>query len=128
MNKTLVLISFLFVLASCGNQTTDTATATSKDNNKESTTSDDPEVQKGLELVAKSDCFTCHKVEENYTGPAYSAVAERYKDKPQVIDTLVQKVIKGGAGNWGQVPMIAHPSISPEDARSMVKYVLSLKK
>src|SRR3982750_1731552 len=126
MNKILVLISFLFVLAGCGNNSGD-----SKDkagDNNSAAASDDPKAQKGLELVAKSDCFTCHKVAESYTGPAYMAVSERYHNKPEMIDTLAAKIIKGGSGNWGTVPMIAHPSISQEDARSMVEYILSLKK
>ena len=38
-----------------------------------------------------------------------------------------KKVMKGGSGNWGTVPMAGHPNISKADAELMVKYVLSLK-
>ena len=79
-------------------------------------------------LVAKSDCLTCHQILDNSTGPAYQAIAERYKDQPGAVDTLAHKIIKGGSGNWGTVPMTAHPTISEEDAKAMAKYVLSLKK
>ncbi|MGZ3958256.1 MAG: c-type cytochrome, partial [Flavisolibacter sp.] len=85
-------------------------------------------VEKGLNLIAKNDCLTCHQVEVKTTGPAYMDVAAKYPNNEAVIDSLSNKVIKGGSGNWGTVPMTPHPSLSKEDARSMVKYVLSLKK
>ena len=88
----------------------------------------DPDAEKGLELVGKSDCFTCHKVAETTpTGPAYEAVAAKYPDNDAVVDSLSQKVIKGGSGNWGTIPMTPHPDLSEADAKLMVKYVLSLK-
>lgn len=87
-----------------------------------------PDAEKGLELVAKSDCLTCHKVEDQSTGPAYRAIAAKYPANDATIDTLAGKIIQGGSGNWGQVPMSAHPQLSKEDARLMAKYVMSLKK
>ena len=88
----------------------------------------DADYEKGLALVGKSDCFTCHKINEQAVGPAYQAVADKYEKTDAVIDTLSNKVIKGGAGRWGAVPMTPHPQLSKEDAVAMVKYVLSLKK
>jgi cytochrome c len=88
---------------------------------------EDPEVAKGLELVGKSDCFTCHKVVDASTGPAYEAVAAKYPDNDAVIDSLAKKIITGGVGNWGTVPMTPHPDLSEADAKAMTKYVLSLK-
>lgn len=85
--------------------------------------------QKGLELVAKSDCFTCHKIKETATGPAYEAVAAKYAPATdEVVEKLANKVIAGGSGNWGTVPMVPHPQISKDDAKTMVKYILELKK
>jgi cytochrome c len=55
-------------------------------------------------------------------------VAEKYPNTAENVSMLAGKVIKGGSGNWGTVPMTAHPAISPEDAATMVKYVLMLKK
>ncbi|MEO6849901.1 MAG: c-type cytochrome, partial [Mucilaginibacter sp.] len=82
----------------------------------------------GAQLIAKYDCLGCHKEHEKLIGPAYADVAAKYTSSPAVIDTLANKVINGGKGNWGDVPMSGHPSISMDDARSMVKYILSLKK
>ncbi|HUR12029.1 MAG TPA: c-type cytochrome [Flavitalea sp.] len=82
---------------------------------------------KGLELVAQSDCTTCHKINEKNIGPAYMDVSKKYEATDANIDSLASKVINGGQGVWGTVPMTPHPDLSREDAKEMVKYVLSLK-
>lgn len=84
--------------------------------------------EKGLELIGSNDCTTCHAINEKKIGPAYADVAQKYEASQAVIDTLVNKVIHGGSGNWGNVPMTAHPNLSKEDATEMVQYILSLKK
>ena len=83
--------------------------------------------KKGLDLIASNDCLSCHRVSDYYQGPAYEAIAERYPDDSKVIDTLAGKIITGGTGRWGTIPMTPHPALSMDDARTMVKYVLSLK-
>jgi len=91
--------------------------------------SSNPDYQKGLELIGQSDCFTCHKIDEAYTGPTYRQVADKYASQaPGIIPQLAEKIIKGGSGVWGQVPMIPHATISEADAEAMVKYILLLKK
>ena len=87
-----------------------------------------PEYKEGLELISKSDCFTCHKVDEALTGPTYRDVANKYAGQAGIVPQLADKIIKGGTGVWGQVPMLPHPSLSQEDAEKMVKYILLLKK
>lgn len=83
---------------------------------------------RGLELIGASDCTTCHTIDKKHIGPAYVDVAQKYENTEAVIDTLVSKVLKGGSGNWGTVPMTAHPTLPEADAREMVKYIMSLKK
>lgn len=87
----------------------------------------DENYSKGLALVAQSDCLTCHKVEEKLIGPAYKEIAAKYEATEENIRMLAEKIIKGGKGNWGEIPMTPHPNISQEDAETMVKYVLQLK-
>ena len=88
-----------------------------------------PDYQKGLALIGQSDCLTCHKVNEASTGPAYNLVAQRYANAADTtITRLGKKIINGGAGDWGTVPMSPHPNISQADAEQMVKYVLLLLK
>ncbi|MBO9566538.1 MAG: c-type cytochrome [Niastella sp.] len=83
---------------------------------------------KGLELIGANDCTTCHKIGEKNIGPAYTDVAAKYEATQANIDTLVNKIIAGGSGVWGAVPMTPHPTLSKEDATEMVKYILALKK
>lgn len=83
---------------------------------------------KGLELIGASDCTTCHQIDRKLIGPAYVDVAKKYDDSQATVDTLVSKVIHGGSGNWGTVPMTAHANLPKEDVQTMVKYILSLDK
>lgn len=83
-------------------------------------------ISPGEKLMAKSDCRTCHNPQVQTVGPGYKQIAERYKNTPENLEILVQKVIKGGAGVWGVAAMSAHPDLQPEDAKAMVNYVLSL--
>jgi len=89
--------------------------------------SSNPDYQKGLALIAANDCLTCHKVDEKVTGPAYRDVANKYDNTDANVKMLANKVIKGGSGNWGTVPMTPHPALSEADAEQMVKYVLLLR-
>ena len=77
------------------------------------------------ELARSKNCVACHHVERKMIGPAYKAIAERYAKDEAAIKTLTEKVIKGGSGSWGQTPMPPQPSVSPEDAEALVKWVLS---
>jgi cytochrome c len=88
------------------------------------------EYKEGLQLIAASDCATCHKVDDKVNGPAYREVAEKYKSESQdkIVPALAQKVITGGSGVWGEVPMTPHPTVSQADAEKMVTYILLLKK
>ena len=133
MKKTILLASLAIFIFSCGNNNSNTNGSTNANgtnangSNASAPAKTDPEVDKGLALVAKNDCFTCHKIADQSVGPAYQKVAAKYTASPDVIDSLAQKVIRGGSGNWGTVPMTPHQNLSKEDAQTMVKYVLSLK-
>ncbi len=127
MKKTILLFSMIAVIASCGSNETKTAEgSTATTENKPADLSSNPDYQKGLALIGKSDCLTCHKVADNSTGPAYTAIAKKYAGQPGIEDSLAQKIIKGGSGVWGSVPMTGHPNISEEDAKAMARYVLTL--
>ncbi|MBB5394023.1 MULTISPECIES: c-type cytochrome [unclassified Mucilaginibacter] len=80
---------------------------------------------KGEALMANNDCNTCHNTNSKVIGPALVDIAKKYTESD--IDKLADKVIKGGSGNWGTVPMTAHPDLAVNDAKEMVKYILSVK-
>jgi cytochrome c len=81
----------------------------------------------GKALIEASDCRTCHKDDAKLIGPAYKEVAAKYPSNEANIKKLAEKIIKGGQGNWGEIPMAGHPNVSQEDAEAMVKYILSMK-
>src|SRR5450755_1947740 len=87
---------------------------------------------KGLELIGASDCTTCHRLHKEAAGasigPSYSEVAGKYSPAADTtVDRLVHKIITGGSGVWGTVPMTPHPALAPADVKEMVTYILSLK-
>lgn len=125
MKKYCLILSLSIFCFACGNQTNSTET---KDNAKTTPSAmDNPDYEKGLSLIAKSDCLTCHKIREALTGPAYGLVAAKYENTESNRNMLADKIISGGQGVWGQIPMVAHPNITKEDALAMVKYIMLLK-
>lgn len=78
-------------------------------------------------IMAKTDCLVCHKATEKSVGPAFNAVAAKYKNDPKAVDYLTNKIIKGGAGVWGEVPMPPHSTMKVADIKSIVDWVLTLK-
>lgn len=80
---------------------------------------------KGASLIASSDCLSCHKEHDKLVGPSYAEVAAKYTSAD--IDKLADKIIKGGSGSFGEVPMSPHPAVSVDDAKEMVKYILTVK-
>ncbi len=80
----------------------------------------------GKRLIEKSDCKSCHTLDMKSIGPAYTAVAEKYKDDKNAVAYLSGKIIQGGGGVWGEQAMSAHPQLTREDVAEMVKYILSL--
>ncbi|MGV3639127.1 MAG: c-type cytochrome [Adhaeribacter sp.] len=81
---------------------------------------------KGKALMDKSDCNACHSVDNKIVGPSFKEIAKKYKGDKTAVAKLSDKIIKGGAGAWGEIPMAPHPQISTADAGEMVKYILSL--
>ncbi|GAB2833774.1 c-type cytochrome [Ferruginibacter profundus] len=120
MKKTILMLSIAAFCFSCGG-------GSGEKSGDSKSAAGNPDIEKGLELVAKSDCLGCHKIKEASVGPAYNLIGQKYENTEANINTLAEKVQKGGSGNWGQVPMAGHSGISKEDAVLMVKYVLSLK-
>lgn len=79
------------------------------------------------DLAKAKNCMTCHAIATKVVGPAYKDVAAKYAGQKDAEDKLTQKVLKGGSGAWGAVPMPANPQVSEAEARTLVKWVLSQK-
>ena len=80
----------------------------------------------GKSLIQTLDCKGCHKENEKSIGPAYMQVAQKYQKDPNAMSYLVQKVIKGGSGVWGENAMPSHTNVPQEDLQQIISYVLSL--
>ncbi|SEK93150.1 ThuA domain-containing protein [Parapedobacter koreensis] len=80
----------------------------------------------GRSLMQASDCQSCHKLDEPSIGPSFMQVATRYRGKHDSPTYLVEKVVKGGSGVWGEVAMAAHPDMKEAEAQRIVQWILSL--
>ena len=76
-------------------------------------------------LATSKNCMACHAVDKKLVGPSFKDIAKKY-DK-SATDTLAQKVIKGGSGAWGPVPMPANPQVNDADAKKLVAWILAQK-
>jgi cytochrome c len=80
-----------------------------------------------LDLARKSGCLACHSLDKKVVGPAWKDVAVKYKGKAGAEQKLIDKVAKGGKGNWGPVPMPPYsPRVPDSDIKKLVEYILSL--
>ncbi len=79
-------------------------------------------------LATAKGCMACHKVDAKVVGPAYKDVAAKYKGDAGALDKLMAKVKAGGKGVWGEIPMPPNPSVSDEELKTLVTWVLSLSK
>jgi len=129
MKKLFFLYLIPVMIAACGGGGGGDETKSKTEEPKVVDITKNPDYQKGLELASKSDCFTCHTVEDKLTGPSYREVANKYASMPDtIVAHLAGKIINGGSGVWGQIMMTPHPALSQADAEAIVRYVLLLKK
>jgi cytochrome c len=78
-------------------------------------------------LATSKNCMACHAIDKKLVGPAYKDVAAKYKGDKTAADKLAAKVIKGGSGAWGAIPMPANPQVNDAEAKKLVAWVLSQK-
>jgi cytochrome c len=79
------------------------------------------------ELAQKKNCLACHAVDKKVIGPAYKEVAAKYAGQKDAADKLAQKILKGGSGVWGAVPMPANPQVNEAEAKQLAAWVLTIK-
>ncbi|MDQ8203506.1 PQQ-dependent sugar dehydrogenase [Pelagicoccus sp. SDUM812003] len=84
--------------------------------------------EQGRIAMTESDCLACHKEQETSIGPSFEQIALRYRDMDGANSLLANKIIKGGAGNWGEVPMPGHASMSETEVSKIVDWILSKAK
>jgi cytochrome c len=79
------------------------------------------------DLAQKKNCMACHAVDKKLVGPSYKDVSAKYAGQKDAADKLAQKVIKGGSGVWGAVPMPANTQVNDAEAKQLVAWILSQK-
>jgi len=80
-----------------------------------------------LQLATAKNCMACHAVDKKVVGPAYKDVAAKYAGQKDAADKLEAKVLKGGSGVWGPVPMPANAQVTPAEAKKLVAWILAQK-
>ena len=79
------------------------------------------------DLAAKKNCLACHATDKKVIGPSYKEVAAKYAGQKDAADKLAQKIMKGGSGVWGAVPMPANPQVNEAEAKQLAAWVLTVK-
>lgn len=126
--KKLVIMALAgaFIISCSDKKTEDTISTTMLEEPTQQAEAPSPNDLDGKSLIEGMDCATCHKENEKMIGPSYQEIANKYTEGD--MDMLADKIINGGSGNWGDVPMTPHAGLPKENAKKMVAYIMSLKK
>jgi len=82
---------------------------------------------RGRYWMEKSDCFTCHEIDKKTVGPSFHQIALRYENEKNSGEHLISKIKQGGSGVWGTATMTAHPTLTENEIKTMLDYIMSLK-
>ena len=78
-------------------------------------------------LATAKNCMACHAIDKKLVGPSYKDVAKKYAGQKDAVDKLADKIIKGGSGVWGPVPMPANTQVNEAEAKKLAAWVLTQK-
>lgn len=81
-------------------------------------------------VAKKLNCTACHAIDKKVVGPAWQAVADKYKGDASAEGKLITKISKGGSGAWGSMPMPANDAAGTKQAeiKEVTKFILGLAK
>jgi len=121
------IFAIALILTACGSKKTETEKEDfgAPDESTSASSGGADAIAQGEALVKASDCKTCHAKDQKIIGPSHMDVAKKYDFTEANVKTLAGKIITGGSGVWGEVPMTAH-DIPQDQAEKMARYVLSL--
>ena len=78
-------------------------------------------------LATAKNCMACHAVDKKLVGPSYKEVAAKYAGDKTAVDKLAGKIMKGGSGIWGAVPMPANAQVNEAEAKTLAAWVMTAK-
>ena len=76
-------------------------------------------------LATAKNCMSCHAIDRKLVGPAYRDVATKYAGQKDAVDRLAAKIMRGGSGVWGPVPMPANSQVNETEAKKLAAWVLT---
>jgi len=79
------------------------------------------------QLLKDKACLSCHTLDKKLIGPAYKDVAAKYKARKDAEAYLTKKIREGSTGVWGAIPMPPNAAVSADEAKTLAKYVLTVK-
>lgn len=80
-----------------------------------------------IALATTKNCLACHAVEKKVLGPSFKDVAAKYADKPDAVAKLAEKIVKGGVGVWGPVPMPSNTQVNAAEATKLATWIMNMK-
>ena len=78
-------------------------------------------------LAKAKNCMACHTVDKKLVGPSYKEVAKKYAGQANAEARLAEKIMKGGKGAWGEVPMPPNATVKPDETNRLARWILGLK-
>lgn len=78
-------------------------------------------------LATAKNCMACHATDKKLVGPSYKEVAAKYTGQKDAVDKLAAKIMKGGSGVYGPVPMPANTQVNDAEAKKLAAWVLTIK-
>ncbi|MDZ4716662.1 MAG: cytochrome C [Cytophagales bacterium] len=123
----IILVALFFLVFSCGKkkEPVNDEEFVANTASSEKPAAQDP-IAIGEALVKSNDCSICHHKLNTLIGPSHTAVAQKYEFTKENIKLLAGKIVKGGTGVWGEIPMSAHADVTQGNAEAMARYILSL--
>lgn len=79
-------------------------------------------------LLEANGCLGCHALDHPVVGPAYQAVAERYRGDPKALQNVTEHIRQGGVGRWGQIPMPPFPNLDEVQVKTLAEFILGQPK
>ena len=76
----------------------------------------------GMDLLRKHNCIACHAVDKKIVGPALQDVSRKYASRTDRVEYLTGKILNGGVGVWGTIPMVAQ-NIPKADAQALAQWL-----
>ena len=82
------------------------------------------EDEKAFAIAKQNACLGCHAIDKKIVGPSFQSVAQKYKSDPNAQAFLKNKILQGGAGSWGVVPMPANAKLNASDLSLLTNWIL----